>query len=163
MQQIFTHIEKEKDKVCRNRRTRRNSTSGALWIQAKTIRANNIQEAGHSQHGHHGFTWATQGRPVSEWKANSNHQGQHQALCRNFNLPLSCDTGAGIDICSLTTAQMYGFRIRYEEGKHTNIYDVSGNNIRIVVFTIIYLHCGKLRKPLKVNIAENLGRDGEVI
>ena len=58
---------------------------------------------------------------------------------------------------------MYKFSIRYEEGKHNNIYDVSGNNIKIVGFTIIYLHCGNLRKPLKINIAENLGRDSEVI
>ena len=82
---------------------------------------------------------------------------------RNFNLPLFCDRGASIDIFSLTTAQMYGFWIRYKEGKNTNIYDVSGNNIKIVGFTIIYLHSARLRKPLKINIAENLGRDGEVI
>ena len=58
---------------------------------------------------------------------------------------------------------MYSFRIRYEENKKNNIYNVSGNNIRIVGYTIIYLHCGNLRKPLKINIAENLGRNGEVI
>ena len=58
---------------------------------------------------------------------------------------------------------MYGFQICYDEGKHNNIYDVSGSNIRIVGYTIIYLHCGNLRKPLMINIAENLGRDGEVI
>ena len=75
----------------------------------------------------------------------------------NFDLPLFCDKGAGRDICSLTTAQMYGFCLRYEEGKNTNVYSVSGNNIKIIGFTIIYLHCGKLRKPLKVNIAENFG------
>ena len=58
---------------------------------------------------------------------------------------------------------MYGFRIRYKEGSNSNIFDVSGNNIGIVGYTIIYLHCGKLRKRLKVNIARNLGREGEVI
>ena len=96
-------------------------------------------------------------RPLATIQASTSHYSG------NFNLPLFCDMGAGIDICSLTTAQMYRFRIRYEEGKHNNIYDVSGNNIRIVGLTIVYLHCGKLRKPLKINSAENLGRDGEVI
>ena len=96
-------------------------------------------------------------RPLALIQASTRHYSG------NFDLPVFCDTGAGIDICSLATAQMYGFRIRYEEGHNSNIYDVSGNNIKMVGYTIIYLHCGKLRKPLKVNIAENLGREGEVI
>ena len=41
--------------------------------------------------------------------------------------------------------------------RNSIFYDVSGNNIQIIGFTIIYLHCGKLRKPLKISIAKNLG------
>ena len=42
-----------------------------------------------------------------------------------------------------------------------NIYDVSGNNIQVVGFTIIYIHCEGLVRPLKVTVAKNLGRDGK--
>ena len=88
-------------------------------------------------------------RPLAVIQASTSHYSG------NFVLPLFWDMGAGVNICSLTTAQIYGFRIKYEEGKNTNIYDVSGNNIKIVGFTIIYPHSGRLRKHLKINIAEN--------
>ena len=58
---------------------------------------------------------------------------------------------------------MHGFRIGYGEGANINIYDVSGNNILIIGYTIISLHSGNIRKPLEVAIARSMGRDGEVI
>ena len=57
-------------------------------------------------------------RPIAVIQASTKHYS------RNFDLPMFCDTGADIDICSLTTAQMYRFRIPYDKGKHNNIYDV---------------------------------------
>ena len=68
-----------------------------------------------------------------------------------------------MDICSLNTAKMHKFRVRYEADSAQNIFNVSGNDIQIVGYTIIYLHNNDFRKPLKVAVARNLGRGGEVI
>ena len=43
-----------------------------------------------------------------------------------------------------------------------NIFNVSGNNIKLVGFTIVYIHHKDIIRPLKVIVAKNLGRDGEV-
>ena len=58
---------------------------------------------------------------------------------------------------------MHKFKIKYESENAQNIFDVSGNNIQILGYTIIYLHNNKQRKPLKVEVARNLRRDGKVI
>ena len=68
-----------------------------------------------------------------------------------------------MDIFSVETAKMHKFKICYEADSTQNIFNVSGNNIQIVGYTIIYLHNNNLIKPLKIAVARNVGRDGEVI
>ena len=81
-------------------------------------------------------------RPLAIIRASASHHS------KEFNLPLFCNWWAGIDICSPNMARLHGFRSRYEGGSNRNIYNVSGNNIQIIGYTIIYLHSGKIRKPL---------------
>ena len=77
-----------------------------------------------------------------------------------FNLPLFCDTGAGLDICSQNTAKRMGLKIHFDPKIPQNIYDVSRNNIQMFGFVVVYIHHEEYTKPMKVTVAKNLGRDG---
>ena len=96
-------------------------------------------------------------RPLTVVEASGSKRGN------KFDLPLFCNTGAGLDICSLQTTKLMGLKVHYDPQSPQNIYDVSGKNIPMVGYTIIYIHHGDFVRPMKVNIARNLGRDGEII
>ena len=96
-------------------------------------------------------------RPLAVVTASSTHRSEL------FDLPLFCDMGAGINIRSLTTARMHGFKIHYEADPMQNIFEGSNNNIEIIGYTIIYIHQQNIKQPLKISVAKKLRRDGEVI
>ena len=73
-----------------------------------------------------------------------------------FDLPLFCNTGAGLDICSLKTAKLMGLKIHFDPQNPQNIYDVSGNNIQRVGFVVFYIHHEGYIKPMKITVAKNL-------
>ena len=48
-------------------------------------------------------------------------------------------------------------------GDIEHIYNVSGNNIQMVGFVIIYIHHKGYTRLLMVPVAKKIGRDGEII
>ena len=79
-----------------------------------------------------------------------------------FSIPLFCDTGASIDITSAKTVRKRGINIDYRTIPQ-KIVDVQGNTIKLLGTATFYLHHEGHIRRLVVTVADNLGRDDEIV
>ena len=79
-----------------------------------------------------------------------------------FDIPLFCDTGASIDITSAATARKRGVHIDFKDIPQ-KIVDVQGKSISLLGTATFFLHHEGYVRRLVVTVAENLGRDDEIV
>ena len=59
--------------------------------------------------------------------------------------------------------QQNRLKVHYQENLYQNVFNVSGTKIKVLRFVIIYIHQEGLVCPLRVTLADNLGRENAVI